>query len=401
MKRGRYKKKKILFISAIMFFSLLMFFYANGQQQAQWEGRIEYKEGVKVIKNPNEPLYGEITFDLEEDLSIGNEDDENYMFYRGIKIEVDNDGNIYVLDRGNHRIQKYDKNGRYLLTIGSKGQGPGEFQNPSDIYIDSNGSIYVNDFQRITIFDEEGIFRDTIPTDTNMYFWAITKGGNILAQTFFIDYERLSRTTDISLFDSKGKKNTIASFPYPIDGLVQGTIIGEFNNYRPRLYLCSINENYALYGYSSKYRLYMVNAEGKTVLIIEKDEKPEAIKSEEKDKMIENETALIKLHRKIKISRKEVRKTYKFPKTKPFYLVLNTDDRGNIYVLKFPKKGKEFCYDLFNIKGYYLYEIKIKPLVLDVIKKGFIYTRETSKESGYIKVKRYKIKNWEMIRKKL
>lgn len=32
------------------------------------------------------------------------------------------------------------------------------------------------------------------------------------------------------------------------------------------------------------------------------------------------------------------------------------------------------------------------------IKKGFIYTYEVTKESGYIKVKRYKIKNWEIIR---
>lgn len=398
MKRGGYNKAKRPFIFISIFFSLLMLFYATGQLKVQWKGKIEYENGVKLIKNPKVPLYGEIELKLEEDLSIGNEEDKNYMFYRGIRIAVDKDGNIYVLDRGNHRIQKYDKNGQYLLTIGSKGQGPGEFQNPSDIFIGSNGNIYVNDFQRISIFDEEGILRDTIPTETNMYFWAITKGGNILAQTFFIDYERLTRTMDISLFNSKGKKDTVISYPYPIDGFVQGTIIGEYNRYRPRLYLCSINEKYALYGYSSKYRLYMVNPEGKTVLIIEKDEKSEAISSEEKDNVIENETALIKLHRKIKISKKEIKKTYKFPKNKPFYLGLKTDDRGNIYVLKFPKKGEEFLYDLFDIKGHYLYKIKIKPLVPEVIKNGFIYTYEISKESGYIRVKRYKIKNWNQIR---
>jgi hypothetical protein len=35
------------------------------------------------------------------------------------------------------------------------------------------------------------------------------------------------------------------------------------------------------------------------------------------------------------------------------------------------------------------------------IKKEFIYTREMSEESSYIKVERYKIKNWELIRKEL
>lgn len=382
----------------MIFFSLLILLFSSGEQKAQWKGEVEYEDGIKVIKNPNVPLYGEITFELEEDLSIGNEEDENYMFYRGIRIAVDKDGNIYVLDRGNHRIQKYDKNGRYLLTIGSKGQGPGEFQNPSGIYIDSNGDIYVNDYQRISIFDEKDIFRNTISIDTNIYFWAITKGGNILAQTFFIDRERLTRTIDVSFFDSKGKRKTIVSYPYSIEGWVQGTIIGEFNSYRPRLYVCSINENFALYAYSSEYKLYKVDSNGEAVLIIEKDEEPEAITSEEKDKVIENEIALIKRRRKIKLSRKEVKKKYKFPKNKPFYLDLKTDGRGNTYVLKFPKKGEEFNYDLFDIKGYYLYNIKIKPLLLEVIKKGYIYTYEISKETGYIKVKRYKIKNWEQIR---
>jgi hypothetical protein len=65
---------------------------------------------------------------LEEDLIIGREDDENYMFYRVKNIEVDNQGNIYVLDAGSHRVQKYDKDGNYLLTIGKRGQGPGEFE---------------------------------------------------------------------------------------------------------------------------------------------------------------------------------------------------------------------------------------------------------------------------------
>ncbi len=38
----------------------------------QWKGKIEDEEGIKIIRNPTDPLYGEIEFDLEEDLSIGN-----------------------------------------------------------------------------------------------------------------------------------------------------------------------------------------------------------------------------------------------------------------------------------------------------------------------------------------
>jgi hypothetical protein len=66
-------KDKYSFMLAVCFLVSLVFLGANQSQNPQWKGTIEEEDGVKVIKNPREPLYGEITFDLEEDLSIGNE----------------------------------------------------------------------------------------------------------------------------------------------------------------------------------------------------------------------------------------------------------------------------------------------------------------------------------------
>jgi len=84
---------KLLVTISISFIFLSV--YAKENQNPQWKGTIEEEDGVKVIKNPNEPLYGEITFDLEEDLSIGNKEDENYMFYEEVNMGVDKDGNIF------------------------------------------------------------------------------------------------------------------------------------------------------------------------------------------------------------------------------------------------------------------------------------------------------------------
>ena len=94
------------YILIILPFLLLLGFSIN--QKPQWKGKIEEENGVKVIKNPKDPLFGEIEFELEEDLSIGNEEDENYLFYRSVRIAVDSEENIFVLDRGNCRIQKYE-----------------------------------------------------------------------------------------------------------------------------------------------------------------------------------------------------------------------------------------------------------------------------------------------------
>ena len=45
--------------------------------------RVETENGVRVVKNPRAPLYGEITLELEKVRSIGDEKDENTAFYRG------------------------------------------------------------------------------------------------------------------------------------------------------------------------------------------------------------------------------------------------------------------------------------------------------------------------------
>ena len=51
-------------------------------------------------------------------------------------VAVDKAGNIYILDSGNARIQKFGPDGKYLATIGRKGQGPGEFILPDGLDID-------------------------------------------------------------------------------------------------------------------------------------------------------------------------------------------------------------------------------------------------------------------------
>jgi hypothetical protein len=108
----RYLLKSICFISTIG-----ALIYAAAYENLQWKGKIEYKDGVKVIKNSKEPIYGEITLELEEDLIIGNDVDENYMFFRGVSAAVDSEQNIYVRDSGNYRVQGNSRqSAEFMLT---------------------------------------------------------------------------------------------------------------------------------------------------------------------------------------------------------------------------------------------------------------------------------------------
>ena len=68
---------------------------------------------------------------LNKILEIGIwEGNEQEIFYKIQDVKTDNSNNIYILDSGNYRIQKFNVHGKYICSIGNKGQGPGEFNNP-------------------------------------------------------------------------------------------------------------------------------------------------------------------------------------------------------------------------------------------------------------------------------
>ncbi len=73
------------------------------------------------------------------------------------------DGAFFVSDGYvNTRVVKFDKNGKFLLTWGTKGNGPGQFDLPHSIDVDRNRRVYVADRSngRIQIFDENGKYLD-------------------------------------------------------------------------------------------------------------------------------------------------------------------------------------------------------------------------------------------------
>ncbi len=76
-------------------------------------------------------------------------------------------GNLYVADRGNHRIQKYDSSGSYVSTLGVTGVSGADnshFYDPIGIAVDSSGNVYVADMYnyRIQKYDSGGSYVSTL-----------------------------------------------------------------------------------------------------------------------------------------------------------------------------------------------------------------------------------------------
>ncbi|MBI3935883.1 MAG: 6-bladed beta-propeller [Betaproteobacteria bacterium] len=73
-------------------------------------------------------------------------------------VAVGKDGNLYVVDGGNFRVQVFDRGGKFLRSFGSVGLQFGNFARPKEIAADRDGNVYVVDtaFGNFQIFDPEG-----------------------------------------------------------------------------------------------------------------------------------------------------------------------------------------------------------------------------------------------------
>jgi DNA-binding beta-propeller fold protein YncE len=84
------------------------------------------------------------------------------MFNRETDVAWDAAGNIFVSDGyNNKRVVKFDKNGKFLKDFGSKGHGPGQFEDVHTIQIDHQGNVYVGDRanKRLSVFDNDGNYK--------------------------------------------------------------------------------------------------------------------------------------------------------------------------------------------------------------------------------------------------
>ncbi len=87
---------------------------------------------------------------------------EPYTFNRPTDVAWDAAGNIFVSDGyGNSRVVKYDKNGRFIASVGSKGSAPGQLNLPHTMATDAKGNVYVGDRSnsRIEVFDNDLTFK--------------------------------------------------------------------------------------------------------------------------------------------------------------------------------------------------------------------------------------------------
>jgi DNA-binding beta-propeller fold protein YncE len=73
-------------------------------------------------------------------------------------VAVDSEGDVYVTDTFNDRVQIFDAEGEFISAFGKNGDGPGQFERPKGIAVDCDRHIWVVDSaqDRVKVFDRDG-----------------------------------------------------------------------------------------------------------------------------------------------------------------------------------------------------------------------------------------------------
>ncbi len=89
---------------------------------------------------------------------IGTRGTEPGKFNLPRDISLGADGNLYIVDGGNFRVQVFKATGEFVRTFGGMGAQLGQFTRPKGIAVDREGHVYVADaaFGNFQIFDPEG-----------------------------------------------------------------------------------------------------------------------------------------------------------------------------------------------------------------------------------------------------
>jgi hypothetical protein len=327
---------------------------ADGYNQEHYPVIKDASGEILNIINPGFPQTPAATYLLKEELSIGNGDDENYIFSGRGAIDVDNEGNIYLLDGRNRRVQIFDKQGRFIRTIGRRGSGPGEWMAPMDMAVDTkNKKIYVLDSinKKITRYCVDGKLEHEkrILLSTPVQLFLLPENHYIIR---FYNYDESGYPQDqLIKYTSAGDmamRFDPSRFSHKKLETTRNVTTLKMTPFDPHTHFAVDYRGNIYSGYSSRYKISVFDSLGKQTLAIEKKD-PQLVEVSKKEK----KKFLDRL--KSRFKRKGLHldtDSFNIPRYQPVFLGIWLDDGGNIWV-QVPGNDNRVYFDVFSSGGVY------------------------------------------------
>jgi hypothetical protein len=321
-----------------------------------------------------------IHFKLKRINEVGNTEP---LFIIITSVCEDSSDNYYVCDAKAHKVYKFAPDGKFLISFGQKGQGPGDFNYPRYIDISNKNELIVCEWNYISIFHTNGKLKNKIKCASLLSYttsWRYA-GGDLYCVKKFTQFNKESIENCV-IVNNKGKMihESLFLLPPPMNVMVShsSTSAMKYTYTFPEVtpeFLFHHYKNLSVAALSNKYKLLILDEKGKIVAQIIREVEPTLLSPEEREYIKKSVTKKKQFPDHIKkelISQIPNKKTIlkKIFITSKYVIVLKFS--GNLF--------DETSYsptDIYSISGTYLgtAQLKVNP---KYISDKYIYTIERS-----------------------
>ena len=372
-------KETIAIIAALTTITVMTACRGKDQPAAAYAVKIETVEGVRTVVNPAYPKEGVIRMALAEDLTIGGEGEgAESVLNRPQYLDVDTDGNIYVLDWGDVEFKVFAPDGRHLRSFGKKGQGPGEFDTPAYFDLAADGRIFLLSGRQnqMVILDSAGKYLSSFRVDGFCDRLGVDRQNRIYySQMLFPEtgggeeYKLIQNRMALFRTDELGNGKT------RLGEYLNGTMLRKFQ--KNMVTSMSSRESYltswlvgpddrVYIGYNEDYRLDVYDADWKLLFRFGREFTPVR-------------------HPDYKPDGPHPEFYPAFSDWRKFF-----DEKGNLWLEQYVEEGvKDHVFDVFSPEGIYLRQIRV-PETLYLVRGDLAYSI-VRREDEFLVVKRFRM----------
>jgi hypothetical protein len=346
--------------------------------------RVIEVDGVPTVQNPAHPLRDSCPWNFAEELAVSNENAAPETSFTDIRdLVADDDGTIYVADPRQKAIQVFDRNGRFVHSIGRAGEGPGEFKFPGQLEMTEHYLlVYDWRLRRLSWFDPSGAFLKNLTIEEagfpqEVRYW---DGSHFLMLARALKAGKQNdRYYEIAFLDSLGKRaDSLGVFyagPRRILRLEGGMVISYATRYDTDLLWAVVPGQRIYVGYSGEYVISVYDGTGRLIRRITREWQPVPISQEKREEMLSR-------FRQIP---KPMRSKIQIPKTEPAFYALLCDDLGFLWVKR--TSAPPYRFDLFDSEGRFVCRITldVNPMYW---KNGLIYGKRVDSNRGTVELVR-------------
>jgi 6-bladed beta-propeller len=369
LKQNRLVTTGRVFASTLAVVVAVLVVNATDGQAGAWAGKVSQgANGVKTVASPAKGFAESATIKLPELWRLGGDSESEEEFFGVISdIDIDDAGQVYLLDSQLNEAKIYTKDGEFVRSIGREGEGPGEFRRPSAMFFTKKDVAIIQMMPgKIVLLTKDGkpAGDQPIPQAPDGGFQLVqggeARGGNVVLfmarQQFDQAAGKWSRTSFLASIDAAGKQTAEYTSKENVINMAAATMNdATWDTFERRWELGADGKVYSCNSYPN-YEITVYDKSGKVDKVITREYKPVARTAEEKDFMNRMFSHWAKMIPNCKV---EID-----PMVKNIENIYLRDD-GSLWVLTSAgarnlPKGTLGVFDVFNPEGQFVKQVTLQ-----------------------------------------